>query len=169
MVEQWNAYTKDGKQTDIILIRDRVIPSGLYHMVCEVMVFHQDGSILCMKRDSRKKAYPGYYEASAGGSALYQEDKWQCIQRELYEETGIFCDSFELVHTTVLEEEQSLFYSFVCIVDFNKDSIRLQEGETVAYQWMTKKEFQTFLNTDALVPTQKQRYSAYYQSIGLIV
>ena len=49
-MEKWNAYTKDGKITDKILIRGEDLPTGLYHMVCEALVRHVDGSYLLMKR-----------------------------------------------------------------------------------------------------------------------
>ena len=38
--------------------------------------------------------YGGYYEATAGGSALKGEDKISCARRELLEETGILSDDF---------------------------------------------------------------------------
>lgn len=52
-MEKWNAYKKDGTLTDIILVRDEPIPEGLYHLVCEVLVRHVDGSYLCMYRGLR--------------------------------------------------------------------------------------------------------------------
>lgn len=42
-----------------------------------------------MRRDLSKPNYGGYYEATAGGSALKGEDKMACVKRELFEETGI--------------------------------------------------------------------------------
>nr|MBQ4318214.1 NUDIX hydrolase [Clostridia bacterium] len=72
-MEKWNAYTENGALINQILLRDEPIPDGLYHLVCEVLVRHVDGSYLCMKRDPSKPIYPGYYEATAGGSALMGE------------------------------------------------------------------------------------------------
>jgi len=140
-MEKWNAYTKEGKMTSQILYRGQVIPQGLYHMVCEVLVCHINGSFLCMKRDLNKQTYPGFVEASAGGSALFGENPLQCIKRELYEETGIVCNEFIKVNQTISEEEQSLFYSFVCVVDVDEKSVKLQEGETIAYKWLNREEF----------------------------
>ena len=44
-------------------------------MVCEILVRHTDGDYLLMQRDFRKSNFGGYYEATAGGSALKGEDK----------------------------------------------------------------------------------------------
>lgn len=161
-MERWNAYTKDGTLTNQILIREKSIPKGLYHMVCEVLVCHRNGTFLCMKRDLNKATYPGYIEASAGGSALYGEDKWQCISRELFEETGIKCDLFTEVNQCVSEDEQSLFYSFVCEVDVDQDCVTLQDGETIDYYWLNLKQFQEYLNSSLVIPTQKDRYMSYF-------
>ncbi len=124
-MERWDAYTKDGTLTDIVLIRGEAIPAGLYHLVCEVLVRHEDGSYLCMKRSMSKPNYPGYYEATAGGSALRGEDKVQCIKRELFEETGIVCNEFKEIGCYIYDEDHCVFYSYVCCVNCDKNSIKL--------------------------------------------
>ncbi|HEM4545907.1 TPA: NUDIX domain-containing protein, partial [Streptococcus suis] len=88
-MEIWNAYTADGQLTDHTLTRGESIPDGLYHLVVECIIRHHDGSTLFMKRDSTKPSYPNYYEATAGGSALFGEIAEQAILREVREETGI--------------------------------------------------------------------------------
>lgn len=165
-MELWDAYTRDGVPTGAALVRGEPIPDGLYHMVCEVLVRHTDGSYLCMERSRTKPNFPGYYEATAGGSALRGEDKRQCVRRELEEETGIHCDEFTQIGQTITDEGHSIFHSFVCTVDCPKDSVLLQEGETVGYRWMTEPEFIAFINSDAMVPTQKRRNRDYFVSLG---
>ena len=88
-MERWDAYTRDGELTDKVLVRGTPIPEGLYHMTCEVLVRHVDGTYLCMKRSDAKHLYPGYYEATSGGAAQRGEDKWQCIKRGLRQ--GFHC------------------------------------------------------------------------------
>ena len=58
----------------VTLIRDDEanFPEGAYHLVCEVLVRHVDGTYLLMKR-SPNKNWPGMWEATAGGSALKGE------------------------------------------------------------------------------------------------
>lgn len=162
-MEKWNAYTKDGLITNIELLRGEPIPNGLYHLVCEVLVRHEDGSYLCMKRSTSKPNYPGYMEATAGGSALKGEDKLQCINRELEEETGIVCNEFEEIGCYLDEEDQTIFYSFVCCVNCDKNSVRLQEGETEAYKWLTEREFIDFVNYGEMIAGQRKRYFSYLE------
>lgn len=167
-MEKWNAYTRDGKLTNEILVRDEPIPEGLYHLVCEVLVRHVDGSYLCMKRAMSKPMYPGYYEATAGGSALMGEDKYACIKRELKEETGIECDKFEEIACNVFEDNQCIFYNFVCNVDCDKDSVTLQEDETEGYKWLSVAEFINFVNSGDMIDRQKKRYWDYFVGMGYV-
>lgn len=165
-MELWDAYTKDGKLTDKVLVRGEPIQEGLYHLTCEVLVRHADGTYLCMKRAAAKPVYPGYYEATSGGVALRGENPLQCIKRELREETGIVCEEFELVGYYV--SRNTIYYSFVCTVDCDKDSVMLQEGETEGYKWMTEEEFIAHINSDKVVDTQKVRFADYFTKLGYL-
>ena len=88
-MELWDGYLVDGTLAGRDLVRGEPIPQGLYHLVSEILVRHVDGDYLLMQRDPRKPNYGGYYEATAGGSALKGEDKITCAMRELLEETGV--------------------------------------------------------------------------------
>ena len=88
-VEIWDAYDVSfTKIEDSTLIRGNPIPQGYYHLVCDIIVRHIDGTYLIMKRDF-KKHLGGLWEATAGGSALSGESPLECARRELFEETGI--------------------------------------------------------------------------------
>ena len=167
-MELWDAYSKNEELTGDTLVRGEEIPKGLYHLVCEVLVRHADGSFLCMKRSVRKPNYGGWYEATAGGSALQGEDKWQCIERELFEETGILCKDFREVACIREEKKQAFFHCFVCTVNCDKDSVRLQEGETEDYLWLSEEEFIEFVNSDKMIPSNRRRYETYFREMGYV-
>ena len=147
-MEIWDAYYRNEKKANYDLIRGEEIPKGFYHLVSEVLVKHVDGTYLLMQRDYNKETFPGKYEASAGGSALKGENPIQCALRELKEETGIVVTSLKEVYHIVNDENQRIYYGYLCIVDCDKDSIILQEGETISYKWMDKKEFLDCLNSN---------------------
>lgn len=117
-MEIWDGYFIDGTLANQDLIRGEQIPSGSYHLVCDILVRHVDGDYLLMQRDFCKSNYGGYFEATAGGSALKGEDMWVCAKRELLEETGIVSDSFELIgqHTS----SDTIYYSFLCVLIVTK-------------------------------------------------
>ena len=45
-MELWDGYQRDGTLARVDLVRGEIVPEGLYHLVCEIIVEHQDGSIL---------------------------------------------------------------------------------------------------------------------------
>lgn len=160
-MELWDAYDKNEHRLGFDLIRGQKVPEGCFHLVCEILVRHRDGSYLCMQRDLNKEVFPGYYETTAGGSALKGEDPITCAKRELFEETGLIAGDFEKIGYFVYEPTHCIYYSFLCFVDCAKDSIQLKEGETISYQWMSEYEFITFVNSENMIPTQKMRLMPY--------
>lgn len=87
-----------------------------------------------------RKHLGGMWEGTAGGSALQGETPTECARRELLEETGILPDTLTpLGHETNLCH-QTHYFEFLCHTDRNKDQVKLQSGETVAYRWVTKDE-----------------------------
>ncbi len=157
---------EDGSLANKDLVRGEPIPAGLYHLVCEILVQHIDGDHLLMQRDPRKPNFGGYYEATAGGSALKGEDKFTCAKRELLEETGI--PAISLTEIGQHRSHNTLYHQFLCTTDCDKTAVSLQEGETVAYKWMAKPEFIKFVNSDGMIPTQKLRYAAYLRQSGYL-
>ena len=167
-MELWDAYTAEGVRTGQTLVRGEKIPAGLYHLVCEVLVRHADGEYLLMERCHEKPNFPGYWEATAGGSALLGEDKFACIRRELREETGIECEHFTQIGRMLNPDGHCIFYSFLAVTDRPKASVKLQAGETVGYRWAGEEEFVEFLNSAQMVPTQKRRLLPWLIEMGYL-
>ncbi len=141
-MELWDGYTSDYEKIDgVVLVRDdrAGIPEGIYHLVCDILVRHKDGTYLLMKRDPRK-THGGMWEASAGGAALQGEDPIACATRELREETGILGKEFQEIGRDRNEVAHSIFVLYLCETEQDKDSVTLQEGETVDYKWVTFEE-----------------------------
>lgn len=167
-MELWDAYTRNGVKTGGVLVRGQKMWPGIYHLVCEVLVRHVDGSYLCMIRSREKPNYPLYPECTAGGSALLGETPYDCIRRELREETGIEWTAFEEMGRSVRECDSSIFHSFLCTVDWPKDQITLQEGETEDHRWLTEAEFIGLLNSGRMIPEQNQRMDGWFRKMGYL-
>ena len=168
-MELWDAYTREGELVaDTVLVRGQPVPDGLYHMACGVIVRHVDGSVLCMKRSKEKKSFGGWHDVSAGGAALQGETKYDCVRRELREETGIEWTEFEEVSRTVRDCYATIFYSYLCTVDWPKDAITIQEGETEGYQWLSEQEFIELLNSDRMIPGQPERMEDWFRKMGYL-
>lgn len=165
-MELWDAYLQHESLAGTNLVRGEPIPEGLYHLVCQILVRHIDGEYLLMQRDLNKPNYPGFYEATAGGSALKGEDKFHCAYRELEEETGIKAENMEIIGRFVSKD--TIYYQFLCVTDCKKDSILLQKEETISYHWITEKEFISFVNSNQMIPSQKTHYLEYFKKLGYI-
>ncbi|WP_029410826.1 NUDIX hydrolase [Treponema pedis] len=138
MVEIWDAYDKNFRKIENKkLIRGKTIPKGLYHLSCEIIVKHNDGTYLLMQRDLQKH-YGGMWELTAGGSALSGETAIECASRELKEETGIISNDLIEIKRIVHEGYQTLYVIYLHRTDLKKNAVILQEGETIGYKWIDK-------------------------------
>ena len=154
-MERWDAYDSHFQKVEgVTLIRGEPIPEGLCHLVCDILVRHRDGTYLLMQRD-RRKHYGGMWEATAGGSALQNETPLECAVRELREETGI--SSRELTEVGRVQSGNTVYVEFLCVTDCRKDSVRLQEGETIAYCWVSKEQLLA-MQKEKLVTERMQEY-----------
>ncbi len=138
MAEIWDAYDKEfNRIEDVKLIRGEVIPAGMYHLVCDIIVKHVDGTYLLMQRDYEKHC-GGMWELTAGGSALEGETPLECAVRELKEETGIVSCDLQELGRLVHDGHRSLYVEYLCITDWDKNDVSLQKGETIDYKWVDK-------------------------------
>ncbi|MBQ5771015.1 MAG: NUDIX domain-containing protein [Clostridia bacterium] len=165
-MEVWDGYFKDGSPAGVDLIRGEAVPLGLYHLVCEILVRHTDGDYLLMQRDFAKPNYPGWFEASAGGSALKGEDKTACAKRELFEETGIRTENITEIGRHVSDD--TIYHTFLAVSSIEKENVRLQKGETISFKWVTEAEFAGFIQSGKMIPEQKERYSAFFFKMGYL-
>ena len=154
-METWDAYDKECRKIpNLSLIRGESIPAGVFHLVCDVIVRHEDGSYLLMQRDKRKN-FGGMWEATAGGSAFQNESPLECAARELREETGIF--PANLTEVGRVRSHDTIYVEYLCITNCKKDCITLQEGETIDYKWVSKSELVSMKNSE-LVTDRMQTF-----------
>lgn len=155
--EVWDAYRGDGTLAGCDLVRGEEIPDGLRHAVAEVFVIHKDGSFLLMQRDLGKPTDPGRWESGAGGSVLKGERPVEGAKRELFEETGIPASESDLAKLYYVVTDTTIYWGYLCVTDISKESVRLQEGETIAYRWVDKKEFLEVFHSDQFVDGLRER------------
>lgn len=156
MTEIWDAYDNAfNKIKNVTLVRGESIPDGMYHLVGEVIVKHIDGTYLIMQRDFEKH-YGGMWELTAGGSALLGETPLECAVRELREETGIETTKIKEIGRVVNDVRHSLYVEYLCVTDWEKNAVTLQEGETVNYKWVDKKSLLE-MSQDELVSSRTMK------------
>ena len=147
-MEKWDAYdSKLNKIEGVTLIRGEQVPEGYFHLCSEIIVRHTDGTYLIMQRDKRRHL-GGMWEATAGGSALQGEDPLTCARRELQEETGIVSDELIEIGRVLHHGHKTYYVDYLCVTDVDKDSIVLQEGETIAFKWIGPDELHAMSRDD---------------------
>ena len=166
-MEIWDLYDENGNKTGETWERSRAweIPEGRYHIVCDILIRHQDGEFLLTFRDPRKDIYPGCWEASAGGSALAGETPEEAARREMLEETGLTAESLDLISVNYRPHSHSVIYAYLGIVNCPKDAVRLQEGETADYRWMGADAFLDLIREEPILKVQYPRYKPYLDQI----
>ncbi len=162
MSEIWDAYDSnliklEGRE----LIRGKSIPEGVYHLVCDVLVRHADGSFLLTQRAANKH-FGGMWEASAGGSALKGETPLQCAKRELFEETGIAADKLSELERVASPENRTIFVEFLCVTNADKAGVKLQRGETQAYKWVSYEDLMRIKKSELLT----ERMQKFIDELG---
>ncbi len=167
--EIWDLYDRDGKLTGETHVRKfgnyLEIADDRYHLVVDILALHEDGTYLLTKRSMEKDVYPGYWEASAGGSAKSGEEPIQAAVREFREETGLDADSMELVNVLFKDSSHGLYYSYLAKVSGDKDRVVLQEGETTDYKWVDRKGLLEYIDSDEAIVSHNQRYDKYIQTL----
>ena len=53
-------------------------------------------------------------------------------------------------------------------MDWPKNQITLQEGETEGYEWLSEEAFIELLNSDRMIPGQPQRMEAWFRKMGYL-
>ena len=165
-MEIWDAYLADGTPANRTLLRGEPIPQGLYHLASDILVRHADGDYLLMERDTAKPNYGGWFEATAGGSALCGEDTLTCAKRELQEETGITQGDLTEIGRCIIKD--TIYHQYLCLTDCAKDSITLQPGETTGYRWVSEEAFASFVQSDQMIPRQRERFRPFFLRMGYL-
>lgn len=75
----------------------------------------------------------------------------------MQEETGIYIKISKLKYTVVSEVHQTIYHCYLAHVEVEEDSVRLQPGETMGYEWIEKSRIDSFLESDLHVPGRHSR------------
>ncbi len=173
--ELWDAYDREGNLLGFDLVRGEPLPEGAYHLVAEVLAVANDGRVLLTRRHPDKR-WGGLWEYT-GGSVLKGETPVQGALRELREETGIAVSALDLhpvyvntwPETAGMGAGSSIYHSFVTFFDPSKQTIRLQEGETVDHKLLSYEAFKEFLLEDRFVDVDRCRFLDHQEDFDRII
>ena len=134
-MERNDIYDKNRNLTGRTHVRGTPWRRGEFGMVACVWVYDGKGKILLTKR-APEKTFALTWENS-GGAVRAGETSLAAIQRELFEETGIWAEQaeFELIDSG---SDRNTHYDYYCLKrEIPISDIKLQPGETVDAKWLT--------------------------------
>ena len=125
-----------------------------------------DNNEAILVRQFRYAHHREFLEIPAGKLDYVGEIPLEAAKRELREETGIRASELEPIDHMLYR--RMLNYQYLCVTDCDKDSVTLQEGETVGYKWVSEAEFIAFIHSGEMIPTQRERYDEYFKKLGYV-
>lgn len=160
-MERWDAYDRDGNLLGYDLVRGEEAPTDAWHKTVGIYPVTEDGRMLVTRRHPEKPF--GLQWEVTGGAVCKGEDEVQGAVRELLEETGLVIRAEQLIRIGVEDRENprgynTLYHTFLTFFDPSRQSIRMQEGETVEYRLMPYEEFCEFVLTEAYVESLRERF-----------
>lgn len=170
--ELWDAYDKEGNPMGFDLVRYEPIPKGAYHLVVEILSVTADGRVLVTKRHP-DKPWGGCWEYT-GGAVVKGETPEEGALRELREETGIAVTAGEL-HPVYIDRRpgidglSTIYHGFLVFIDPGEQTIRLQEGETVEYDFIPYEAFKQFIREDTFARPIRQRFLDHQAAYDRII
>ena len=158
--EVLDLYDSTGTHICGTVERGTPIPQGKCLMLTAVMTLRSDGTFLMTRRAPEKK-YAGRWEIT-GGCVQAGESPRQGAVRELFEETGIPAAESDLISCGAYRRAWYIHTFFLLRRDVTDDMLRMQSGETDAFRWVTKDEYQALVAAHHTIPQHTPLIAAAY-------
>ena len=155
-MEIWDIYDKNRMKTGRTIVRGsgEVLGDGEYRIVVFICVFNSSGQMLIQQRQPFKEGWPGFWDITAGGSAVSSDTSQMAATRELLEEVGISVDfSNTIPHFTINTDAFCDFYLHQEDVDIS--GLKLQYEEVAQVKWASKEEILDMVENGSFVPMQE--------------
>lgn len=127
-----------------------MVPKGRLHLAVYVCLFDGDGRMLIQQRQMDKRAWPGYWDITAGGAALRGETSARAAMREAEEEMGITID--------LAGQQPALSFSMGdCFTDVYlaawpvEAEVRVQASEVQAARWATREDIHRMIDRGTFI------------------
>lgn len=150
--------------------------NGIYHASIHVWIFNENKNVLIQKRASNKDTYPNLWDISVAGHISAGEEPLISALREIEEEIGISVSKEQLHfignskksvhhHQNLIDNE--LHHIYLCQLEFDIDSIKIQEEEVAAVASIKLNELieKVTLKNNDFVPRTNNYYNLVFEKI----
>jgi len=154
-MEIWDLHDKDRVKTGGTMVRGKENPTnGEYRIIVCIVVFNSKGQMLIQQRQPFKESWPGFWDITAGGSAVSGDTSQMAAARELLEEVGIRADFSDTPPHFTINTIWTFCDFYLVEKDVNIDNLQLQQDEVAQVKWATKQEIFEMMDDGSFVPYQ---------------
>lgn len=162
--EYWDLFDADGNFVRTMQRGHGFVPPELYHITVEIIATDRKGHMLVTQRSLSKKRDAGFWEFPAG-SVLSKEKPEDAALRELFEETGLQPETLHKFHMVRVPGLQRIAY-LATIPDLCQKTIRLQEGETMDYRFVSVLQWHQMISSGLYSSSRLKLYTQrFYEGI----
>ena len=162
--ELWDVYSFDRSLTGRTMYRGDPVPEGGFHLVVHICVFSPDGRMLIQRRQTTKRGWPGLWDLSSGGCALFGEDGQAAAERELFEELGIRASFAGVRPMLSIDFEGGFDDVFFTEHGADISDLRLQAEEVLDVRWADAHEVLELLDSGLFVPYHRSFIQLLYDT-----
>lgn len=155
-MEKWELFDKNERSLNIIQDSSVGLTEKEYHLYVDIWVMNTNGEVLITLRSKTKKPSPNLWE-NTGGAVWAGENVIQAAKRELYEETGLKVEEYELIELSSSVYDNTISHIFLVRM-FETPSIILNPDETIDYKWVSLDTIHELLENRKMVPSIKQKF-----------
>ncbi len=166
MEEMIDVLDENGIKTGQVLPRSEIHRRGLWHRSIVVAIINEKNEILIQQRSATKDKNPGMWDISSAGHISSGQDSLMAATREINEEVSVnlgfnvevkefrYMYSFRKQQVFADDFIENQFYDFFILRQkgLNKKSMKFQEKEVQAIDFVTISELNELRKTNYLVP-----------------
>ena len=150
--ERHDLRTADRQFTGETIARGEPVPAGRFRVIVHIALFNARGDMLIQRRCQSREAWPGYWDLSAGGSAVAGETSARAARRELMEELGLKGVEEEAVPDLSLHFSGGFDDIYIARSEADPAALRLQPTEVAEARWADRDEVRSMLREGAFIP-----------------
>lgn len=174
MDELIDILNSKGEKTGETCLKSEAHKKGIYHASVHIWIFDKAKNVLIQKRTSNKDTFPNLWDISVAGHISVGEEPLTSAVREVEEEIGMQLQKEQLHFIGTLKKrvqhhphliDNELHHIYMCQVEFNIDTLKIQKEEVSAIQSIKLNDLTKKVKTADFVPRTDNYYPFIFENI----
>lgn len=164
----------DGKPSGETCLKSEAHKKGIFHASTHIWIFDAQKNVLIQKRAADKDSFPNLWDISVAGHISAGETPITSALREIEEEIGLIITENQLHfigtakkrvqhHLNFIDNE--LHYIYVCEIDFDIKTLKIQKEEVAAIKTIPLKDLIQKVQEPDFVPRKANYYPFVFEKI----